>query len=79
MSQDIADRRTDAGYATAAAKRESVRRAIRTLHARGLVERTTRWDSRPRKSLKRLVDLALTSELRGVFCQERSRRGRRAL
>lgn len=40
------------------AQLESVRRAIRTLSARGLVERAARWDRRPRRSLKRFVDLS---------------------
>src|SRR5688572_29855742 len=56
------------------AQMESVRRAIRTLHSRGLVERTTRWDSRPRKSLKRFVDLA---PCEGGYCDSCAQRKRR--
>lgn len=56
------------------AQLESVRRAIRTLHARGLVARTTRWESRPRKSLKRFVDL---SPCEPIFCNSCAQRKRR--
>ncbi len=56
------------------AQLESVRRAVRTLHARGLVERTTRWDTRPRKSLKRFVEL---SGCEAGFCDSCAQRKRR--
>jgi hypothetical protein len=59
-----------------AAQVESVRRAIRTLSARGLVEVTTRWDSRSRKSLKRFVDLAPCDTVFCELCAERKRRVR---
>lgn len=55
---------------------ESVRRAIRTLDQRGLVERATRFDNRPRKSLKRFVDLAPCEEGFCDSCAQRKRRVR---
>ena len=58
------------------AQLESVRRAIRTLYASGLVERTTRWDRRPRKSLKRFVSLAPCERGFCDLCAQRKRRVR---
>jgi hypothetical protein len=55
---------------------EAVRRAIRTLHARGLVERTTRRDSRPRKSIKRFIDLSPCDPVFCDLCAQRKRRVR---
>jgi hypothetical protein len=62
------------GREPSSAQLESVRRAIRTLCAKGLVDRTTRWDSRPRRSLKRLVDL---SPCEGGYCDSCAQRKRR--
>ena len=56
------------------AQRESVRRAIRTLHDRGLVEVTTRWVTRPRRSLKRIVDLSGCDVGFCAACAQRMRR-----
>lgn len=62
------------GRRPSTAQLESVRRAIRTLAGRGLVARTARWDNRPRRSLKRLVDLA---PCRGGYCDSCAQRKRR--
>lgn len=59
-----------------AAQLESVRRAIRTLRARGMLEVTIRRDSRPRKSLKRFVDLAPCEAGLCAACARRKRRVR---
>lgn len=59
-----------------AAQYESLRRAIRTLHARGLVDVTRRWERRPRKSLKRFVDLAPCEAEFCALCAQRKRRVR---
>jgi hypothetical protein len=62
------------GTNATAAQRESVRRAVRTLAAMKLVERTTRWDNRPRRSLRRLVALAACE---GDYCDACAQRKRR--
>lgn len=62
------------GRTPTTAQLESVRRAIRTLCAHGLVDRTTRRDTRPRRSLKRLVDL---SPCEGGYCDSCAQRKRR--
>ena len=59
-----------------AAQLESVRRAIRTLHARELLAITTRRESRPRKSLKRFVSLAPCDTQFCGLCAQRKRRVR---
>jgi hypothetical protein len=64
------------GRAPTRAQLESVRRAIRTLHGRGLVSRTTRFDRRPRKSLKRFIDLAPCEAGFCGMCAQRKRRVR---
>jgi hypothetical protein len=64
------------GRKPTAAQLESVRRAIRTLDARGLVKRSSRWDDRPRKSLKRLVDLVPCDAVYCDSCAQRKRRVR---
>lgn len=59
-----------------AAQLESVRRAIRTLRERGLIEVTTRWVTRPRRSLKRVFDLAGCDPGPCSGCARRMRRVR---
>jgi hypothetical protein len=56
------------------AERESVRRALRTLRQRGLIEVTTRQATRTRRSLKRIFDL---SGCDPDFCSACARRTRR--
>ena len=55
-------------------QREAVRRAVRTLARDGLVERSTRWETRTRKSLKRLLDIAPCDEGLCRLCGERKKR-----
>lgn len=57
-----------------AAQFEAVRRAIRTLHSRGLVQKKSQWERRPRRSLKRLIDL---TPCEGEFCASCAQRKRR--
>jgi hypothetical protein len=64
------------GRSPTPAQLESVRRAVRTLYARGLVERTSRWDTRPRKSLRRFVALAPCESGFCDSCAQRKRRVR---
>lgn len=66
------------GGAPTASQLESVRRALRSLVARGLVDSVTRLDRRTRRSRKRLVDLTpcMTGLCRA--CGERKRRVRLA-
>jgi hypothetical protein len=58
------------------AQLESVRRAIRSLRERELVEVTTRWVTRPRRSLKRIFDLSGCDVGFCSRCGERIRRVR---
>jgi hypothetical protein len=62
------------GRSPTRAQLESLRRAIRTLGSRGLVQCTIRRESRPRKSLRRFVDLAPCED---GFCDSCARRKRR--
>ena len=56
------------------AQLESVRRAIRSLEAQGLVARALRRERRPRKSIKRLVSLV---PCEGEYCDSCAQRKRR--
>jgi hypothetical protein len=64
------------GGTPTATQKQSVRRAIRDLRARGLVEITTRWDRLPRKSLKRFIDLAPCDSQFCELCAQRKKRTR---
>ena len=64
------------GEAPSAAQVESVRRAIRTLRERELVDVTTRWVNRPRRSLKRVFHLAGCEVGFCSLCAQRMRRVR---
>ena len=59
-----------------ASQRESVRRAIRTLRDRELIEVTTHWVTRPRRSLKRIFDLSGCDVGFCAACAQRMRRTR---
>jgi hypothetical protein len=64
------------GESPSAAQMESVRRAIRTLRERELVEVTTRWVTRPRRSLKRIFHLSGCDVGFCSLCGQRMRRVR---
>ena len=64
------------GDQPSAAQLESARRAIRTLRERELVEVTTRWDTRPRRSLKRIFHLSGCDVGFCSLCGQRMRRVR---
>lgn len=68
--------RTIHGDKPTPAQTESVRRAIRTLVRSDLVARTTRFETRERKSLKRYVDVAPCLDGFCPLCAERKRRVR---
>ena len=58
------------------AQLEATRRAVRSLRASGRVEVTTRWESRPRKSRRRFVEIAACVAEFCDLCAQRKRRVR---